>query len=43
VLLGQYPNEEDLLAVSKGQATAPVGKPRAVGDVPWPPAGSRAQ
>jgi penicillin-binding protein 2 len=43
VLLGQYPNEEDLLAVSKGQATAPIGKPRAVGDVPWPPTGSRAQ
>jgi penicillin-binding protein 2 len=43
VLLGQYPNEEDLLAVSKGQATAPVGKPRALADVPWPPIGSRAQ
>jgi penicillin-binding protein 2 len=43
VLLGQYPNEEDLLAVSKGQATAPIGKPRALADVPWPPIGSRAQ
>jgi penicillin-binding protein 2 len=43
VLLGQYPNEEDLLAVSKGQATAPIGKPRALAEVPWPPKGSRAQ
>ena len=37
-LLGQYPNEEDMAAVSKGQATAPIGKPRLVKDVPWPPA-----
>jgi penicillin-binding protein 2 len=43
VLLGQYPNEEDLLAVSKGQATAPIGKPKALADMPWPPLGSRAQ
>jgi penicillin-binding protein 2 len=37
-LAGQYPNEEDMAAVSKGQAAAPIGKPRAVADVPWPPA-----
>jgi penicillin-binding protein 2 len=37
VLMGQYPNEEDLVAVAKGQATAPMGKPRLVSDVPWPP------
>jgi penicillin-binding protein 2 len=43
VLLGQYPNEEDLLAVSKGQATAPIGKPGTMADMPWPPIGSRAQ
>ena len=43
VLLGQYPNEEDLLAVSKGQATAPIGKPRALADVPWPPSGVKPQ
>ena len=43
VLLGQYPNEEDLLAVSKGQATAPIGKPRLATDVPWPPSGTKAQ
>ncbi len=36
-LLGQYPNEEDLAAVSKGQATAPIGKPRVAADLPWPP------
>ena len=36
-LLGQYPNAEDLAAVSKGQATVPIGKPRAVSEVPWPP------
>jgi len=28
VLLGQYPSEEDLAAVQKGQAAAPIGKPR---------------
>ena len=37
VLLGQYPNEEDLAAVTKGQAAAPIGKPRLVAEVPWPP------
>ncbi|MCF8168851.1 MAG: penicillin-binding protein 2 [Rhodoferax sp.] len=35
-LLGLYPNEEDLTAVSKGMATAPIGKPRAAAEVPWP-------
>jgi len=35
-LLGQYPNAEDLIAVSKGQATAPMGKPRLAAEVPWP-------
>ncbi len=28
LLLGQYPSEEDLAAVQKGQAAAPIGKPR---------------
>jgi penicillin-binding protein 2 len=28
VLLGQYPSEEDMVAVQKGLAAAPVGKPR---------------
>lgn len=36
-LMGQYPNAEDLAAVSKGIATAPIGKPRNVAEVPWPP------
>ncbi|MCJ0765409.1 penicillin-binding protein 2 [Variovorax terrae] len=38
-LLGQYPSEQDLAAVQKGQASAPLGKPRAAADVAWPPAG----
>ena len=36
-LLGQYPSEQDLAAVKTGQAAAPIGKPRAAADVPWPP------
>src|SRR6478752_1335569 len=36
-LMGQYPNEEDLAAVQKGTATAPIGKPRNAADVAWPP------
>jgi penicillin-binding protein 2 len=33
VLLGQYPSEADIAAVRQGQATAPIGAPRAVADV----------
>ncbi|MEO6320097.1 MAG: penicillin-binding protein 2, partial [Polaromonas sp.] len=33
VLMGQYPSEEDMLAVQKGTATAPIGKPRKVADM----------
>lgn len=33
VLLGQYPSEEDMAAVRKGVATAPIGKPRQVKDM----------
>ena len=36
-LLGQYPSEEDLEAVRKGQAAAPIGKPRNAAEVAWPP------
>ena len=36
-LMGQYPGEEDLSAVSKGQATAPIGKPRVAVEMVWPP------
>jgi penicillin-binding protein 2 len=34
-LLGQYPSVEDLAAVSKGQATVPIGKPRIASELPW--------
>ncbi len=33
VLLGRYPNEEDLQAVQKGLAAGPIGKPRDVAGV----------
>ena len=36
-LLQQYPNVEDLAAVRKGLATAPIGKPRSVTELSWPP------
>ncbi len=36
-LLQQYPSEEDIAAVQKARATAPVGKPRSLAEVPWPP------
>jgi penicillin-binding protein 2 len=35
-LLGQYPSEEDMAAVSQGKATAPIGKPRVAKELPWP-------
>ncbi len=38
-LLNQYPSEEDMAAVQKAQAPAPIGKPRTVAEIPWPPAG----
>ncbi|TAG32756.1 MAG: penicillin-binding protein 2 [Polaromonas sp.] len=33
MLMGQYPNDEDMAAVQKGQAGAPVGKPRRAADM----------
>jgi penicillin-binding protein 2 len=33
VLMGQYPNDEDMLAVQKGLAAAPIGKPRMAADM----------
>ena len=36
-LMGQYPNDTDLAAVQKGQALAPLGKPRLAAAMPWPP------
>jgi len=41
-LMGQYPTEEDLAAVRKGQAANPIGKPRNAADVAWPPGASAA-
>jgi penicillin-binding protein 2 len=41
-LLGQYPSEEDLIAVRKGLAANPVGKPRNAADVAWPPGAAQA-
>ncbi len=38
VLMGQYPNDEDLAAVQKGLAGPPIGKPRAAASVTWPAA-----
>ena len=35
-LLGLMPSEQDMAAVSKGQATAPIGKPILATEVPWP-------
>jgi len=32
-LQGEYPNEEDIQAVRKGQAAAPIGKPRRADEV----------
>jgi penicillin-binding protein 2 len=40
VILGQYPAQEDIDAVQKGQATRPIGKPRLVANVAWPPKSS---
>ena len=33
VLMGQYPNAEDMLAVQKGLAAAPIGKPLMAADM----------
>lgn len=38
LLLNQYPSEEDIQATRLGQSTRPIGAPRAVSDVAWPPA-----
>ena len=37
ILMGIYPSLEDIEAVRNGQATRPIGKPRPVASVPWPP------
>ena len=39
-LQGLYPSEEDMAAVRKGLAAAPIGKPRDATQVAWPPGAS---
>ncbi len=36
-LLGQYPSEDDMAALQKGLAGAPIGRPRRAADMTWPP------
>jgi penicillin-binding protein 2 len=43
LLLDQYPNAEDLAAVQKGLAAAPIGTPRKASSLPWPPESLAAQ
>ncbi|MDO8442475.1 MAG: penicillin-binding protein 2 [Polaromonas sp.] len=46
VLLGQYPSEEDMTAMQKGLAGAPIGKPRAAAEMaglPAPPPAAGVQ
>jgi penicillin-binding protein 2 len=42
LLMDQYPNAEDLAAVQRGQATAPIGTPLKASELPWPPAPQEA-
>ena len=42
LLMDQYPNDEDLKAVQKGLAAAPIGKPLKASEVPWPHQGTEA-
>ncbi len=37
LLLDQFPNPQDLAAVSVGQAGAPIGRPLKASEMPWPP------
>jgi len=37
MLMDQYPNPQDMAAVQKGQASAPVGTPLKASEMPWPP------
>jgi penicillin-binding protein 2 len=40
LLLDQYPNAQDMEAVSKGQAGRPIGTPLQASTMPWPPGGN---
>jgi penicillin-binding protein 2 len=37
LLTDQYPNAQDLAAVQKGEAAAPIGTPLKASAMPWPP------
>ena len=37
ILMKQHPSIEDIEAVKKGLATRPIGKPRELSKMPWPP------
>jgi penicillin-binding protein 2 len=37
LLMDQYPNPDDLKAVQRGQAAAPIGTPLKASGMPWPP------
>jgi penicillin-binding protein 2 len=36
-LLNQYPSVQDIAAVQKAQALTPIGTPRTLAELPWPP------
>jgi len=38
LLLGLYPSDEDIAATQRGQSAAPIGQPRPVESIAWPPA-----
>jgi penicillin-binding protein 2 len=42
LLAGLYPSEEDIAATQRGQSAAPIGQPRRIEDIPWPPADTQA-
>ncbi|NIC42253.1 penicillin-binding protein 2 [Aquabacterium sp. A08] len=37
LLLGRYPSEDDIRATQQGLTAAPVGTPRTLDEIPWPP------
>lgn len=37
LLMDQYPNPQDMAAVQRGLAAAPIGTPLKASDMPWPP------
>ncbi|MEZ5662579.1 MAG: penicillin-binding protein 2 [Burkholderiaceae bacterium] len=43
LLMDQYPNPQDMAAIRKGEATAPIGTPLKASDLPWPPVDAGAQ